>query len=122
MRHNASCKHAQVRVEERVLRVLGGRVLTWHVRAADGAAAMTTCPAPLATALDAAATLGGDGTLLWACKMAGAAPVPPIVPFAMGSLGFMTPFPADSIPHVLQARCCGTPAGDAGCKRLFQQT
>ena len=49
-------------------------------------------------------TLGGDGTLLWACKAMAAAPIPPIVPFAMGSLGFMTPFAKQSVPHVLAVR------------------
>ncbi|KAL1808698.1 hypothetical protein ACET3Z_025688 [Daucus carota] len=41
--------------------------------------------------VDLIVTLGGDGTVLWAArKFKG--PVPPIVPFSLGSLGFMTPF------------------------------
>jgi NAD+ kinase len=45
----------------------------------------------LHTKVDLLITLGGDGTVLWAASMF-KGPVPPIVPFSMGSLGFMTPF------------------------------
>ncbi|XP_059430290.1 NAD(H) kinase 1 [Corylus avellana] len=45
----------------------------------------------LHTKVDLVATLGGDGTVLWAASMF-KGPVPPIVPFSLGSLGFMTPF------------------------------
>ncbi|GFZ20702.1 NAD kinase 1 [Actinidia rufa] len=41
--------------------------------------------------VDLVITLGGDGTVLWAASMF-KGPVPPIVPFSLGSLGFMTPF------------------------------
>ncbi|RMZ55707.1 hypothetical protein APUTEX25_005748 [Auxenochlorella protothecoides] len=58
-------------------------------------------PARVASAIDLVVTLGGDGTLLWACSLFGDAPVPPIVAFAMGSLGFMTPFPAARLCTVL---------------------
>ena len=40
-------------------------------------------------------TLGGDGTLLAASRALGPGATPPVVPFAMGSLGFMTPFAFD---------------------------
>lgn len=45
----------------------------------------------LHTKVDLVVTLGGDGTVLWAASMF-KGPVPPVVPFALGSLGFMTPF------------------------------
>jgi NAD+ kinase len=45
----------------------------------------------LHTKIDLVVTLGGDGTVLWAASMF-KGPVPPIVPFSLGSLGFMTPF------------------------------
>ncbi|GLU19325.1 hypothetical protein SLE2022_355810 [Rubroshorea leprosula] len=45
----------------------------------------------LHTKVDLVITLGGDGTVLWAASMF-KGPVPPIVPFSLGSLGFMTPF------------------------------
>ncbi|KAL3580056.1 hypothetical protein D5086_017891 [Populus alba] len=45
----------------------------------------------LHTKVDLVVTLGGDGTVLWAASMF-KGPVPPIVPFSLGSLGFMTPF------------------------------
>ncbi|XP_021616394.1 probable NAD kinase 1 isoform X4 [Manihot esculenta] len=41
--------------------------------------------------VDIVVTLGGDGTVLWVASMF-KGPVPPIVPFSLGSLGFMTPF------------------------------
>ncbi|KAK6925579.1 NAD kinase, partial [Dillenia turbinata] len=45
----------------------------------------------LHTKVDLVVTLGGDGTVLWAASMF-KGPVPPIVSFSLGSLGFMTPF------------------------------
>lgn len=41
--------------------------------------------------VDLVVTLGGDGTVLWAASMF-KGPVPPVVPFSLGSLGFMTQF------------------------------
>ena len=42
--------------------------------------------------IDFTVALGGDGTLLWAANLFPHSSVPPIVAFAMGSLGFLTPF------------------------------
>eukprot|EP00798_Chlamydomonas_sp_ICE-L_P032353 gene32353-5381_t len=42
--------------------------------------------------LDFVVVLGGDGTLLWTCHLFGNRAVPPLVPFSLGSLGFLTPF------------------------------
>ncbi|KAK6138317.1 hypothetical protein DH2020_027901 [Rehmannia glutinosa] len=50
----------------------------------------------LHTKVDLVVTLGGDGTVLWAASMF-KGPVPPIVPFSLGSLGFMTSF---RIPNI----------------------
>eukprot|EP00667_Euglena_gracilis_P011423 EG_transcript_11663 len=50
--------------------------------------------------LDFAISLGGDGTILFLVKMFENA-VPPIVAFAMGSLGFLTPFPSSDYRTVL---------------------
>lgn len=83
---------------------LRGRVATWQPPCGMDADDCTECPRSVATAVDFVATLGGDGTLLWACKTMGTEPVPPIVPFAMGSLGFMTPFSSASLPHVMEVR------------------
>lgn len=41
--------------------------------------------------IDLVVCLGGDGTILWASKLFRLA-VPPIISFALGSLGFLTPF------------------------------
>ncbi|GJM88465.1 hypothetical protein PR202_ga04529 [Eleusine coracana subsp. coracana] len=45
----------------------------------------------LHTKVDLVVTLGGDGTVLWAASLF-KGPVPPVVAFSLGSLGFMTPF------------------------------
>ncbi|KAI5076119.1 hypothetical protein GOP47_0008184 [Adiantum capillus-veneris] len=50
--------------------------------------------------VDLVITLGGDGTVLWAASMF-KGPVPPLVSFAMGSLGFMTPFQSDRYKECL---------------------
>eukprot|EP00250_Pteridium_aquilinum_P004064 c14305_g1_i1 orf=376-2040(-) len=55
----------------------------------------------LHTKVDLVITLGGDGTVLWAASMF-KGPVPPVVSFAMGSLGFMTPFQSERYRECLQ--------------------
>ncbi|KAK1293469.1 putative NAD kinase 1 [Acorus calamus] len=59
----------------------------------------------LHTKVDLIITLGGDGTVLWAASMF-KGPVPPVVPFSLGSLGFMTPFQSehyrDSLDTILR--------------------
>lgn len=55
----------------------------------------------LHTKVDLVITLGGDGTVLWAASMF-KGPVPPLVSFAMGSLGFMTPFQSECYKDCLQ--------------------
>ena len=44
--------------------------------------------------------LGGDGTILWVSNLFPKA-VPPVISFAMGSLGFLTAFEEDSIPKAI---------------------
>ncbi|KAG2674834.1 hypothetical protein I3760_13G155500 [Carya illinoinensis] len=51
--------------------------------------------------VDLVVTLGGDGTVLWAASMF-KGPVPPIVPFSLGSHGFMTPFHILLLCHVIR--------------------
>ena len=58
-------------------------------------------PPELSHRLDLVVTVGGDGTVLWACSLFGNASVPPVVPLSMGSLGFMTPFPLSRMESVL---------------------
>lgn len=55
----------------------------------------------LHTKVDLVITLGGDGTVLWAASMF-KGPVPPVVPFSLGSLGFMTPFQSELYREYLQ--------------------
>lgn len=49
-------------------------------------------PCQVGQQVDLVVTLGGDGTVLWTCGLFRVGAVPPLVPLAMGSLGFMTPF------------------------------
>ncbi|KAL3828207.1 hypothetical protein ACJIZ3_017009 [Penstemon smallii] len=60
----------------------------------------------LQTKVDLIVTLGGDGTVLWAASMF-KGPVPPIVPFSLGSLGFMTPFYSEHYRENLSAILLG---------------
>ncbi|XP_047095433.1 putative NAD kinase 3 isoform X1 [Lolium rigidum] len=54
----------------------------------------------LHTKVDLIVTLGGDGTVLWAASLF-RGPVPPVVAFSLGSLGFMTPFPSEKYRECL---------------------
>jgi NAD+ kinase len=61
-------------------------------------------PECVASQLDLGVILGGDGTVLWTCYIFGNRSVPPLVPFSLGSLGFLTPFQPGLMKGVL-ARC-----------------
>ncbi|XP_017257522.1 NAD(H) kinase 1 isoform X1 [Daucus carota subsp. sativus] len=50
--------------------------------------------------VDLLVTLGGDGTVLWAASMFKGS-VPPVVPFSLGTLGFMTPFYSENFRDCL---------------------
>lgn len=67
-------------------------------------------PDQISQSFDLVITLGGDGTVLWACSLFGRKAVPPVIPLAMGSLGFMTPFPINRMEAVL-ARVTSVAAG-----------
>ncbi|KAG2619576.1 hypothetical protein PVAP13_3NG113000 [Panicum virgatum] len=54
----------------------------------------------LHTKVDLIVTLGGDGTVLWAGSLF-KGPVPPVVAFSLGSLGFMTPFSSEQYRECL---------------------
>lgn len=71
-------------------------VRTWTSRSAcseEGG----SIPDSVVENLDFAVVLGGDGTLLWTCHIFGNRAVPPVLPFNMGSLGFLTPFDPSEI-------------------------
>mmetsp|Transcript_27427 Transcript_27427/g.59970 ORF Transcript_27427/g.59970 Transcript_27427/m.59970 type:complete len:515 (-) Transcript_27427:203-1747(-) len=67
---------------------------------------------PLEQSIDLVITIGGDGTLTWAVSLFGAG-MPPLMSFAAGSLGFLTPFPLSActrtLARVLDASQNGTP-------------
>jgi NADH kinase len=46
----------------------------------------------LKTDIDLVITLGGDGTILRASSLFRTGPVPPVLSFSMGTLGFLLPF------------------------------
>jgi len=74
------------------------RLLSWSANGAGGAGETRGIPEQLGSMLDVIFTVGGDGTVLWVCSLLGTvASVPPIVAISMGSLGFMTPFPASRL-------------------------
>ncbi len=75
---------------------------------ADGAAS-TWGPgeaARLGQVVDFCVSLGGDGTILWAAGLF-ARGVPPVISYAMGSLGFLTPFMPDDHPRSLRMLLAG---------------
>jgi len=93
-----------------------GRVLTWEtaVAAGDKSEIRTRVssfaggvPLPIIKTLGFIVTLGGDGTVLWASRLLGNQPTPPVVSFALGSLGFMTPFPMDDFDATLDSMKAG---------------
>ncbi len=82
------------------------------VHAATGGAsgaASTWTPAEAATLgqrVDFCVCLGGDGTILWAAGLF-ARGVPPVISYAMGSLGFLTPFVIDDSHRSLRMVLAG---------------
>jgi NAD+ kinase len=53
-------------------------------------------------AIDLILTLGGDGTVLYTSWLFQKGQVPPIIPFHLGSLGFLTPFDFKDVRKVLE--------------------
>lgn len=82
---------------ERQQRKQRRRLLTWE----EPCGCPPAVPCSVGHQLDLVITLGGDGTVLWTCGLFAAGAVPPLVPFAMGSLGFMTPFQIGRMADVL---------------------
>jgi NAD+ kinase len=56
--------------------------------------------------VDFVVTLGGDGTILWASGLFQSA-MPPLLAFALGSLGFLTPFPMEDHRRTLAMMTLG---------------
>ncbi|XP_078442768.1 NAD kinase 1 [Wolffia australiana] len=56
----------------------------------------------LHTKVDLVVTLGGDGTVLWAASLF-KGPLPPVVPFSLGSLGFMTPIQSENYKEHMES-------------------
>lgn len=59
--------------------------------------------ASLSKDVDAVVCLGGDGTILYANTLFGESRVPPVVAFALGTVGFLTPFRVDEFESVLDS-------------------
>jgi len=75
-----------------------GELRTWTV---EPDAPGDYLPEWLSNMLDFVVVFGGDGTVLWTCHMFGNRSVPPLVPFNLGSLGFLTPFEPAAMRRVL---------------------
>ncbi|KAF8608114.1 ATP-NAD kinase [Ceratobasidium sp. AG-I] len=58
--------------------------------------------------IDLIITLGGDGTILHASSLFNTGPVPPVLSFSMGTLGFLLPFHINSFPTALDDVFSGT--------------
>jgi NAD kinase len=82
----------------------------------------------LGSRVDFCVCLGGDGTILWAASLFDGGGVPPCISFALGTLGFLTPFVWEDYPRALRSclrgefqvtlrsrlDCCIVRASDAG--------
>lgn len=55
----------------------------------------------LASKVDIIVTLGGDGTILHASSLFDISPVPPVLSFSMGTLGFLLPWHIDSFKSAM---------------------
>lgn len=87
-----------------------GVLRTWEV---EPGAPGDYLPEWLSNKLDFVVVFGGDGTVLWTCHIFGNRSVPPLVPFNLGSLGFLTPFEPAALRRVLGKVVRGVCGGDA---------
>lgn len=73
--------------------------------------------------IDLVVCIGGDGTLCWASGLFSGA-MPPVIAFAGGSLGFLTPFPISDwlklLMPVLGSKCEVVPPLQVACRMRFQ--
>ena len=105
------------------LSVLVEPAVATATRCAAGAASTWTPDqaASLGSRVDFCVSLGGDGTILWAAGLFHRA-VPPVVSYAMGSLGFLTPFLIEdctrSLRHVLNGDVYVTLRARLACRIL----
>eukprot|EP00930_Biecheleria_cincta_P032488 TRINITY_DN22547_c0_g1_i1.p1 TRINITY_DN22547_c0_g1~~TRINITY_DN22547_c0_g1_i1.p1 ORF type:complete len:602 (-),score=77.37 TRINITY_DN22547_c0_g1_i1:282-2030(-) len=79
----------------------------------------------LENSVDLVVCMGGDGTLCWAAGLFAGA-MPPVVAFAAGSLGFLTPLPiADwmaTLMPILGVNCQGIKPLQLACRMRFQMS
>ncbi|CAG9467234.1 unnamed protein product [Pedinophyceae sp. YPF-701] len=76
----------------------GAQIVTWPQELCNH----RTLPCEIVHNLDLVVTMGGDGTVLWTCSLFGSFPVPPVLPIALGSLGFVTTFSVGEAPAVVE--------------------
>jgi NAD+ kinase len=92
-------------------RVLVEPVVQASLLSAPGSGELTSTwtaeeAATLGNQVDFCVCLGGDGTILWAASLF-ARGVPPVISFALGSLGFLTPFAWDNHQRDLEMVMAG---------------
>jgi len=77
----------------------------------------------LEDSVDLVVCIGGDGTLCWAAGLFAGA-MPPVIAFAAGSLGFLTPFPITdwmaTLMPILGVNCKGVNPLQLACRMRFQ--
>jgi len=76
---------------------------TWDAPVGSCGGVLQRAPPPPGMAFEVAISIGGDGTLLWLSHLFGDAPMPPVLPIALGTLGFLTPFSVKEMDVTLGA-------------------
>lgn len=77
--------------------VAGANTRTWE-RSKD-----QVVPFSVTNKLDLAITLGGDGTVLWLTRLLHGSPLPPVLSFNMGSLGFLAGYSPAQLHSTVQS-------------------
>lgn len=73
-------------------------VALYQEREADALDGLQPWTASEQSPIDLIVTLGGDGTILHASSLFKTGPIPPVLSFSMGTLGFLLPFNVDTFP------------------------
>merc|ERR1719221_969453 len=77
----------------------------------------------LENSIDLIITIGGDGTLTWATSLFKNA-MPPVLSFAAGSLGFLTPFPLEgwvrTLTRLFDLHCASRTPWPLVCRRRLR--
>ncbi|KAJ1556137.1 hypothetical protein HK405_006388 [Cladochytrium tenue] len=96
-----------------------GKLQYWSPEGLQALVSKLSLQKDAAPAFDIIVTLGGDGTVLFTASLFNGVPVPPIVPFDLGSLGFLAVFDFKDARDILHKILIGGPqAGLAAQSQL----